>query len=205
MNGGSGRLDLPGVSGQSGKPGDEHSPVARSSGQSLPWHSDSDVNASCSRAHSDARAQAYKILSVRARTEKELRDALSKKGHDSAVIDDIVGEMIRCGYIDDVDAAHRWAAMCVNERRHGAKGIAMRLVRRGIDPDLADEAARSAYSAAGLEEFEVALELAEKRVKDDDLCDDKARLRSQRRVAGFLARRGFRSDTIARVVRELFR
>jgi len=49
------------------------------------------------------------------------------------------------------------------------------------------------------------LELAEKRVKDDDLCDDKARLRSQRRVAGFLARRGFRSDTIARVVRELFR
>jgi SOS response regulatory protein OraA/RecX len=91
----------------------------------------------------------------------------------------------------------------VEERRYGARGIALRLVRRGIDPDLADRAARLAYEAAGLQEFEVALELAERRVGTEEFTNDDSRRRAVRRVAGFLARRGFGTEAIARVVREL--
>lgn len=182
MDQGGGRLDLPGASSESGE-------ASEAPGERL--HNPAAMAAAC------------KILSVRARTEKELRDSLAKKGFSPVHIDDAVAEMIRRGYIDDVDAAKRWASSCVEERRHGARGIARRLVRRGIDPDLADRAARSAYEAAGLEELEVALELAEKRIDTEEFSDDDSRRRAVRRAAGFLARRGFGTEAIACVVRKL--
>lgn len=199
MDVGGGRLDIPGASMESGKA--SKAPVAESC--DLGRLENGASSALGERLQNAAMAAAYKVLSVRARTEKELRDSLAKKGFSSVHIDDAVAEMIRRGYIDDADAASRWASSCVEERRYGARGVALRLVRRGIDPDLADKAARSAYEASGLEEFEVALELAKERVGTDDLSDDDSRRRAVRRVAGFLARRGFGTEAIARVVRDL--
>jgi regulatory protein len=199
MDEGGGRLDLPGASMESARASEAQASESRA----LRHLENGSSSAPGERLHNAAIAAACKILSVRARTEKELRDSLAKKGFSPVHIDDAVAEMIRRGYIDDVDAANRWASSCVEERRYGARGIALRLVRRGIDPDLADRAARLAYEAAGLQEFEVALELAERRVGTEEFTNDDSRRRAVRRVAGLLARRGFGTEAIARVVREL--
>ncbi|MEA4884604.1 MAG: regulatory protein RecX [Clostridia bacterium] len=151
-----------------------------------------------------ARGAAYKLLAVQARTEAELRQALSVRGYSQDHVEQAMAEMISRGYINDHVTARRWAGYAAQEQRHGVGGIALRLVRRGIDHDLARAAAAEAYESEGIDEREAALSLARKRITAADAADDESRQRACRRVAGFLERRGFRADAIAHAISELF-
>ena len=155
------------------------------------------------RTLAEAYAAAYKLLAIQARTESGLREALLRRGYSAEHVALVMAEMARLGYIDDVAAASRWAEHAAGERRYGVLGIAVKLSSRGIDPLLAAQAAQAAYESEGLDEYEVARGLAAGRISADELCDDERRERVLRRVARFLEHRGFRADTISRVVRDL--
>jgi len=151
----------------------------------------------------EAYSAAYRLLAVQARTQSGLREALLRRGYNTEHVDQVMAEMMRLGYIDDVAAASRWAEHAAGQRRYGVRGIATRLSERGIDPLLAAQAAQAAYEAEGADEYQVALDLAAARVSSRELDDDELRERAVRRVARFLERRGFGADTISRVVRNL--
>ncbi|MCR4426864.1 MAG: recombination regulator RecX [Firmicutes bacterium] len=145
------------------------------------------------------------MLAARARTEQELRAALQRRGFSSSHVDEVVREMTRLGYLDDPKTAQRWAEYDAESGQWGVLGIARRLASRGLDPDLAAASARAACE--GRDEFGVALAIARRKIAAEgptSAGDDRALERVKRHVAGMLERRGFTTETIARVIREAF-
>lgn len=153
-----------------------------------------------------ALATAVRLLSYASRTEQELYAALLRRGYDEGDAAGALAHVKRLGYVDDAETARRWAESAAEDGRWGVAGIARRLANRGIDADLADSSARQAYDEAGSAEYDVALQLARARLDgiDVDSEDREGRERHMRRLAGFLTRRGFGVETVARVLKQLF-
>lgn len=149
-------------------------------------------------------AAAVRLLSYSSRTEQELNAALLRRGYSEGEAAEALAQMKRLGYIDDAGTARRWAESAAGGQRWGVAGIAMRLARRGIDPELADTSARQAYEETGSDELSVALELARSKFDVGAAEDHQERERQMRRLAGFLQRRGFSSETVSRVLKQLF-
>ncbi|HBK61925.1 MAG TPA: hypothetical protein DDZ84_14230, partial [Firmicutes bacterium] len=76
------------------------------------------------RTLAGTRSAAYRLLTVQARTEAQLRAALLRRGYSEEHVAEVMAEMVRLGYIDDVAAASRWAEYAAGERRYGVRGIA---------------------------------------------------------------------------------
>ncbi|MDE6058500.1 MAG: RecX family transcriptional regulator [Clostridia bacterium] len=79
-------------------------------------------------------------ITVSMKTEKEIRDFLSRKGYLQDVSDFVVDKMKEYGYLDDALYAQQYTENAA--KRKGARLIAMELKRRGVD----DETAREAVS-----------------------------------------------------------
>ena len=147
--------------------------------------------------HQRAIELAYKLVSQRERTVKQVREKLAAKECSPAAIDAALEELGRYGFIDD----SRYARLFSEDKRRlsgwGERRIRMHLNRDGISRDILDalfadgEAALNAPS-----ELEAALELL--RRKRPDLSDPKVKSR----MAGMLARRGIASSTVFQALRE---
>lgn len=78
---------------------------------------------------------AWKLLGARERTEVELRRALAGKRVEPALIEEVVADLVRQGYVDDASYARRFA----DDRRRldgwGAERIARRLEALGVAPE----------------------------------------------------------------------
>lgn len=150
--------------------------------------------------HQQALDIAYKFVSQRERTERQLRDKLAAKDCTPAAINAAVKELRRYGFVDDA----RYAKLFAEDKRRlqswGERRIRMQLMRDGIARDVIDglfaddEAALAAPS-----ELEVALDLLAR--KRPDLADEKVKAR----MAGMLARRGIASPTVYAALREYAR
>ena len=101
------------------------------------------------RERESAIAAAVRLLAYSSRTEQEISAALLRRGYEPREVDEAVSEMKRLGYVDDESAAQRWAENAAADSRWGVAGIARRLAGRGIDPDLAHQAAKRAYDGTG--------------------------------------------------------
>lgn len=77
-------------------------------------------------------------ISVSMKTEKEIRDFLSRKGYLSDVTDYVIERMKEHSFIDD--AAYAQAYCESAGRRKGRKLIALELRRRGVADDVIEEA-----------------------------------------------------------------
>lgn len=147
--------------------------------------------------HQQALDIAYKYVSQRERTERQLRDKLAAKDCAPAAINAAVKELRRYGFVDDA----RYAKLFAEDKRRlqgwGERRIRMQLVRDGIARDVIDglfaddEAALAAPS-----ELDVALDLLAR--KRPDLTDPKVKAR----MAGMLARRGIASATVYSALRQ---
>lgn len=147
--------------------------------------------------HQQALDLAYKFVSQRERTVRQLRDKLAAKDCAPAAIDAAVDELQRYGFVDDT----RYAKLLAEDKRRlqgwGERRIRMQLMRDGIARDIIDglfaddEAALAAPS-----EHEVALDLL--RRKRPDIRDVKVKSR----MAGMLARRGIASATVYAALRD---
>jgi regulatory protein len=130
-----------------------------------------------------ARDLAWKALNRRERTVAELARLLAGKRVEPAVIDEVVGELIEQGYLDDANFAQRFA----EDRRRldgwGAERIERRLRSLGIAPEALD----SALGAQGHEEeMDAALALLRRRFPVPP-----ATPRDCERALGMLVRKGY--------------
>lgn len=143
-----------------------------------------------------ARKIALDLLSIRPRSEAELRTALGKKQVPDDVIDELCTRFTEVGLLDDA----AFAATLVSSRsgfsRRGKYRIRQELREKGVDEEVADEALAAVTEE---EELEAARAVAAKKARTLEGLEQHV---AQRRLAGTLARRGFSQGVVMQVVRE---
>lgn len=155
-----------------------------------------------------ARSYALRLLEMQDRTAKELEAKLRGKGFPEDTIIGVLAEMRSYGYLDDEKLAARFAEDGAESRGLGPLRIRVELARRGVAREIIEDAVSRAFGAD--KENEAALGLAQawmgrrRRARDADAGAHAdagaADAATRRRLYGFLARRGFSSDVIARVL-----
>lgn len=143
-----------------------------------------------------AKATALNLLARRPRAEKELATGLRQRGYGPAAIAAAVERMRELGYLDDADFARRWVANRAGVSPRGGRLMELELRQKGVAQDVA----RDAVDEADLDDLASARAVAETRMRRYADLDPPTR---RRRLAAFLARRGFGPDVIRAVDREL--
>ncbi|MDO9356193.1 MAG: regulatory protein RecX [Solirubrobacteraceae bacterium] len=147
--------------------------------------------------HQRATELAYKLVSRREHTVKQVRDKLAAKECEPVAIDAAIAELQRYDFIDD----ERYAKMFAEDKRRlqgwGARRIRMKLGQDGISRDILDALFADDEEALDApSEMEVALEVL--RRKQPDLSDIKVKSR----MANLLARRGIAGPTVFAALRQ---
>jgi regulatory protein len=134
----------------------------------------------------------YKAVGYRDRTVAELRTFLERKRVEPDAIADAVEELTAAGFLDDARYARRFAEDKRDLERWGSERIARDLHRRGIAPDLIEQAVQDRSREA---ELATALLLLEQRLPPPR--DDRERDRAWR----LLVRRGYDPDIAYEAIR----
>ena len=145
-----------------------------------------------------AKNTAYRLLTYRPRSRAELVQKLQDREYDHAVVDAVVADLERLGYVNDHEFARQWAAARTRLRGFGRRRIEQELRGKGISRDLIGETLAKLFEDAP--EREVALREAEKKLKSLARFEPEVR---RRRLAGHLERRGFPMDVIYDVLRRV--
>ncbi|NRD09839.1 RecX family transcriptional regulator [Rathayibacter agropyri] len=112
---------------------------------------------------------------------------------------EIIERFSRFGYLDDLRMAEQLVASLRERKKLGRSSIQQELRARKLDPDAI---ATALDELDGDDEYRTALELARKRLPSLRSLSDEV---AERRLTGFLARRGYSGGLVQRVVRETVR
>jgi len=143
-----------------------------------------------------ARAIALRQLAAAPRTRAQLAEALARRDVPDQAAAEVLERFEAVGLLDDAEYARMWV-----ESRHAGRGLARRALEhelrtRGVEPDLARDAAAAVDAEA---ELRAAITLCRRRLPAM-IRDDPAR--RERRLLGMLARRGYGAGVAVRAVRE---
>lgn len=139
------------------------------------------------------------FIAYRARSEREVRDRLTKKGYASSAIDLAILRVIDWGYLNDADFARFWTENRVQHKPRGRRLLEQELRQKGVAP----EVVRDTLDDAELDDDASALALAHDRLRRDPGANLEPLVR-KRRLANFLTRRGYNYDVIKRVMKQVF-
>lgn len=142
------------------------------------------------------REKALRLVDYRDRTKGELEKRLVRDGCDQKTTEKVVADLERAGIIDDKKFAREFLESRNRSKPLGKMRMAREMYTRGVEKDLAEEVLEN-YTEE--EEYENALSLARKKTKNMAGLDKE----SLRKIAGFLARRGFDWETISKVMDEI--
>ena len=143
-------------------------------------------------SESAARELALRFLERRARTRKELLAHLRQRGVPDELSESITCRFEETGLIDDQGLAERWVVS--RQAAKSARQLQAELVRRGVDRDVADSAARAV--GADVEEAAMLRLIDRRAVAMGNLPVEV----KQRRLMAQLARRGYTADAARRCV-----
>jgi regulatory protein len=142
---------------------------------------------------------ARRLLSVRPRSEKELRDRLRRRGIPEPVVAAVIADLRAQGWVDDRRFADAWVRDRIALRPSGRLRLRHELTRRGVSREVVEATLADALPPS--EELALAREVASARAgRYRDLPAPTA----ARRLAGVLLRRGFAAPVVARVLQDLF-
>jgi regulatory protein len=136
---------------------------------------------------------AMKAVTIRERTEQELRVFLERRRLEAPVIEDALAEMVSLGFVDDAGYARRFAEDRRLLDQWGSERIAGDLARRGIDRATIENA------LGGIErgdELDAAIELLNRRYQTP-FGGDRERDKAWR----MLVRRGYETELAYEAVR----
>jgi regulatory protein len=145
-------------------------------------------------AYEDAMERAGRLLAIRPRSEREVRDRLAAAGCDPGVAERVVGRLRELRLLDDLAFARQWIDERSRRKGVGPAVLTAELRRKGVDPELAG----AALAEAGLDETALATEQAVRlvgRVARRPLREQGARLHLM------LLRRGFGAEAAESAVK----
>ena len=141
-------------------------------------------------------ALCYRYLTIRNRSEKEMRDYLQKKNAESEIIDVIIQHLYKHKYLNDEAFARSWVRSRAMFRPRGKRMLQIELAQKGIAKELITQVLEEENEDVP-DEFNQAKNLIAKRV---------AKLKGEPRhiiyqkVGAFLARRGFGWDVSKKAI-----
>lgn len=141
------------------------------------------------------RDAAFRLLAVRARSAKELRERLKQKSFSPDIIDETLADFQAKGYQSDEQFARLFASEKWTHSGWGPARVRRELGAKGIAPDLIEQVVGETFGDVDL--VAGILPLARKRWRSTaGLPLDKRR----NRLTGFLQRRGYDWGTITQVL-----
>ena len=156
------------------------------------------------RSESDQKAwhAALRLLEVRPRAEREIRDRLRRKQFEPDQIDTTVSRLRNLGLLDDAQFARLWVANRAATSPKGAQALALRVDQQrrrpaGREPKIVDDALEDGSEAVMCEQ--VARKAAHRYASSPD------RTTFQRKLGGLLQRRGFGWDVAGPVLEQLWK
>ncbi|GAB4464595.1 MAG: RecX family transcriptional regulator [Armatimonadaceae bacterium] len=143
-----------------------------------------------------AKEDAYRLLSFRARSEREIADRLRRREYTEDVITETVRSLRDMGYLDDEAFASAWVRGRGKSR--GKQALAFELRQKGVAPEMVRETLEARPES---EEGAAARAAAIKRVGEKPVDTSRE---AQGKLAAYLARRGFGWEIVRPVLRELY-
>lgn len=119
-----------------------------------------DINESKEKEKKDAIRKAMNVLLSNDKSEKELRDRLSKAGFSDEAIDSAIDYCKGFGYVDDRRIAENF--ILSQSSKKSRREIEMKLFSKGIDRDLIDEVFASIEDDESADLYATQLEAAKK-------------------------------------------
>jgi regulatory protein len=146
--------------------------------------------------HEKAKQKAFRLLTIRARSEKELRTKLKEDGYDESVVGDVTARLRELRYLDDESFARGWARNLAVNRLWGNIRIEASLRDKGISRELIERVIREVREE--LSEQKALRALIKKKEKSLTMKMDDS---GKRRLARSLMGKGFLLDLIFDVLR----
>jgi regulatory protein len=153
----------------------------------------------------EALEYAMLFLSYRPRSQREMSERLKRKGFEPEVTAAVLEDLKNLRLIDDSQFARDLAESRIKNRLQGDARVREDLIRKGIDRKLAEDAVRDLSDAEREDvpdEDERAYQALVKRRNQIHNADDRT---VQRRLFGYLSRRGFAYDTVERALQRFKR
>lgn len=147
-----------------------------------------------------AKDVAYRFLSYRPRSKKEVVQRLKLRGFGEKIIKTVLNTLEEYGYIDDEKFAPDWANYRLENRPVGKRRLVDELREKGIAPDIIEKTITETYKKR--DESEMTRELAERRLVSYKGLDHKV---IKRRLFAFLMRRGFSIDDSRKAIDEVLK
>jgi regulatory protein len=141
--------------------------------------------------------RALNLLALRARSARELRRALVRKGEPPHQVDAAIARLEAAGFLDDGAFARQFARSKAVGAGMSRRRIQQELGRRGVARAVGDEAVAIVFEEEQLDERAVVENAARKKLRSLKKLDAETR---KRRLYAFLARRGYERDDIRRVM-----
>jgi regulatory protein len=142
-----------------------------------------------------AREAALRLLSVRERSQAELRQRLRKKGYSAEAVTRVLDRLVETGLQDDARFATLYADTA-RSRGYASRRVAQDLRVKGVETTVSIEASTVSPEA----EAEQARAVAARRL--GSLARYPAEVRA-RRLSAFLQRRGYDRDVIQEIVQDI--
>jgi regulatory protein len=137
---------------------------------------------------------AFRLLSYRGRSQKEILERLKNHGYSESVINATMEEVKNAGLIDDKKFAVMFAQDRLNLAKKGKRVIFIELLRKGVPKSDVEEALKKIN-----DETEVAKKLIEKYKNRYARLEPKKR---KKKLYDLLLRRGFTFKTIEDIMRD---
>lgn len=148
--------------------------------------------------YNKVKQMALRYLSYKPRTTQEVKMYLNRKGCEGDTIEQVIDEMEKNGFLNDLEFAKAW----VNERQrhkgYGKRRLKQELLKKGMDPAVVDEVLIHIEEE---DERQLAISIAERRYLR--LCHE-SWPRIERRLGNYLLRQGFSMGMVYEVL-NLFR
>ena len=142
--------------------------------------------------------KATEYLGQRLHSRSELQRKLKRREYGDAVVDAVLENLERLGYLNDERFAHAKALSAAQHKHHGRRRAYVELVKSGVEQDVAHKALDDVYEAH--DSLAVARLLAQKQAPRLRKLDPPV---ARRRLVGMLLRRGFSYNDIRPVIDEV--
>jgi regulatory protein len=141
--------------------------------------------------------RALDMLALRARSTRELRRQLLRKGEPEEFVVAAIERLVRLGVLDDASYARQLARSKMLGSGHSARRLQSELFRKGVDRRVADEAIAEVTEEEEIDPQAILEGIARKKLASLGKLDPLVR---RRRLYAFLARRGYASSDIMRIL-----
>ena len=147
---------------------------------------------------SKLKERAIRLLSIRPRSEKELKEKLRQKGAGVRLIEEVVRELKEKYLLDDEKFAYSWAESRMLNKPMGKFLLKRELKGKGVKAEIIERVIAENYQKE--DELELAKKLLQRKARRFKDTDD---LKTKKRMTDFLLRRGFSYEVVRQAVKGL--